>query len=259
MTKRIPLSQGKIALVDDADYQWLSQWNWTCWNRGRGTSYAMRHDYSAKPYECIYMHRLILGLEDGECADHVNRNGLDNRRCNLRKATPSQNMCNAKIQRTRRSPYKGVFQCHHKWVARIQGEYLGRFWTPEEAAYVFDQAALRQYGEFARINGITREQLAQAREKAKELESNFVSSIHLGYAKKRSGTFSRYVGVSHSKTKKLPWRAEIRIKGKHHFLGHFATEIEAAHAFNEAAVKYRGERARLNVIPEDMVVEEAAS
>ena len=150
--KEIELTGGKYALVDDEDYEWLSRWKWRC-----TSGYATR----SSPRQCgkrptILMHRLILGLSEGEVTDHINHNGLDNRRCNLRRCTSSENAQNSLMPESNSSGYMGVIRNKGKWVARIRydGESarLGQFDTAEEAARVYDIAALELHKEFATTN-----------------------------------------------------------------------------------------------------------
>jgi hypothetical protein len=145
----IPLTKGQNAIVDAADYDWLNQWNWTAvWNSCTKSFYGKRRGAS--------MHRVILGLMPGEPGDHINRNTLDNRRKNLRKANFSQNDCNRGPQGNNTSGYKGVCFNHEGWVARIaingETKYLGNFVTKEDAARAYDRAAKELHGEFAYQN-----------------------------------------------------------------------------------------------------------
>lgn len=93
MTRKIKLTKGKYAIVDDGDYKWLSQWKW-CVRESNKTFYAIRQ----KDNVIIYMHRQILGLQrgDGKHTDHINHNSLDNCRCNIRIVTCQQNRFNLK-------------------------------------------------------------------------------------------------------------------------------------------------------------------
>lgn len=108
--------------------------------------------------ERTYLHRLVLGLEEGEIADHRNLNGLDNTRRNLRRATKSQNGMNRGKRKDNTSGFKGVYFCRssNAWRAEIQAHKvrrkLGRFATPAQAALVYDRAAIRYHGKFARTN-----------------------------------------------------------------------------------------------------------
>ncbi len=156
--KTIPLTQGKVAIVDDADYDLVSQFKWcahlrsdgNCWYAVRGTT------ISPRKRRLVGMHRFILGLPKG-IVDHINRDGLDNRRSNLRVGTMSQNLMNQRKICTSNSPYKGIHfdKWSGRWQARIQmsrKKYtLGRFDTPEEARDAYRSAAKELFGERARF------------------------------------------------------------------------------------------------------------
>lgn len=153
MAKELILNNGMATLVSDADYEELSRFRWLAMPiKQRGVlygHYAVRKDSSGGT---IYMHRVVLGAGNGQCVDHANRNGLDNRRENLRVATQSQNLANAS-DRKRSGPYRGVHKHGRKWRAVVgQNEYAGSYDTPEEAAHAYDEAALAKWGEFARPN-----------------------------------------------------------------------------------------------------------
>ena len=147
---------GKVALVDDEDYEWLRQWKWSA-GKSPTSWYARRNGASPKR-ERIYLHRLILAAQPGQQVDHINGDGLDNRRCNLRLCTRAQNNRNRGKGPTNTSGYKGV--CWDKkaqrWRAAIwlNGKYkfLGHFDAPKDAALAYDEAALRLHGEFAKTN-----------------------------------------------------------------------------------------------------------
>lgn len=154
--KEIPLTKGQIALVDDADYEWLNQWKW-CY---LGERYAARWDNDANPRQLIYMHRLIMQTPEGMRTDHINLNKLDNRRNNLRIVTNSQNGMNIPKQPKRccSSRYKGVSwskKCS-KWQAYITKNrkvtYIGLFTDEIEAARAYDVKAFELFGEFALPN-----------------------------------------------------------------------------------------------------------
>lgn len=158
--KEIPLTQGKVALVDDEDYQLLSQHKWCAWRCGP-RYYAVRSGGYGKPR--IMMHRQILGLPNGlgkqDHVDHANRRTLDNRRSNLRRCNPSQNSANASKIVGTASRFRGVFRNNrHWWMARIKvnqiPKYLGNFKTEEEAAEEYNRAARHYFGEFAYQNAI---------------------------------------------------------------------------------------------------------
>ncbi len=156
--KQIPLQKNRFALVDDGDFNWLSQWNWF-YHKTQRNAYVARTKKSKGIRTKIYMHRFIMSLQKGDRRqiDHINSNGLDNRRRNLRICTSSQNGGNRKISRGT-SRYKGV--CYYKdrsnWVAHIckngKSLHIGYFTTEVEAAKAYDVKAVELFGEFAKTN-----------------------------------------------------------------------------------------------------------
>lgn len=155
--KSIPLSQGKVALVDDGDYESLSRYKW-CAKFCDGKWYAARSTGGRLNLQRLYMHRVILQAQSDQMVDHRNRDGLDNRRSNIRIATPGQNQYNSIRPRSNTSGFKGVQRGRngHGWQAVIKVEkktkYLGQFPTKEEAAQAYDRAAKQYHGEFARLS-----------------------------------------------------------------------------------------------------------
>lgn len=155
MSCKIPLPHGKVAVVDAKDFKCLSQFKWYYSMDG----YAIRNVQLANGKRVMSrMHKEILKPEDGLFTDHINGDGLDNRRCNLRECTHGQNQMNQKLPKNNTSGYKGVSwnkRCK-KWQVRIYVEgketHLGYFKDIVEAAKVYDKAALRHYGEFALTN-----------------------------------------------------------------------------------------------------------
>ena len=158
--KKIPLTQGKVALVDDEDYEWLSRWKWYSLKRRSGIFYVTRNqwNFGTKKSSKICMHRLIMKAVGGEIVDHKDGNGLNNQRYNLRFCTGTQNNANSKLQKNSTSRYKGVtsVKYNRKWQSQIQHRYkhihLGLYNTSEEAARVYDKKAIELFGEFARTN-----------------------------------------------------------------------------------------------------------
>lgn len=147
MTREIPLTQGHVALVDDKDYErFMAMGKWQVSLCG-GRLYAARGHQR--------MHRLLI---DAPLVDHINGNGLDNRRANLRPATGTQNNANSRRSRANTSGYKGVslYRRTGRWRAylgtRPREVHLGYFDTPEQAARAYDAAATQAWGEYARLN-----------------------------------------------------------------------------------------------------------
>jgi len=159
--KKIPLTQGKFALVDDGDYGDLSGYTWYA-AKNRNTYYAQRSKtISGKP-KVIKMHRVIMGLHfgDGKQIDHINGNGLDNQRANLRFCTNQENLRNQKATKNCSSQFKGVnfHKKAMKWQARIcvnnKDKHLGSFDTEIEAAKAYNEAAKELFGDYALCNAI---------------------------------------------------------------------------------------------------------
>ena len=159
--KEIQLTQGKIALVDDSDFEWLNQWKWYAAREGN-TFYAQRTDRS-NGKRTVKMHRLILGLSDPNIlADHMDLNGLNNQRNNLREADSSKNQWNRRSVKNSSSKYLGVSfdkdKRIRKWKAIIQANnkkiVLGRFASEDEAALAYNEKALELHGEFANLNKV---------------------------------------------------------------------------------------------------------
>lgn len=154
--KTIPLTKGYEAVVDDEDYNFLMQWKWHALVSSRGV-YAERCT-RPKGQKCthIMMHRVINKTPEGMDTDHENGNTLDNRRCNLRSATRSQNMSNRKPNIRGSSKYKGVIwhKQHRKWIVSIQSNkkryHVGLFTDEIEAAKAYSEKAAELFGDFHR-------------------------------------------------------------------------------------------------------------
>lgn len=154
--KRIKLTQGLFALVSPEDFDELNQYKWYA-SKSRGRFYALRklkRVPGKRPSE--FMHRRILNPAPGEHCDHINGDGLDNRRSNLRIANRSQNQMNRGMQKNNTSGFKGVTSSGNRWCAYIRcggvSRNLGMFDSPEEAARAYDRRALELHGEFAKLN-----------------------------------------------------------------------------------------------------------
>lgn len=144
-----------MALVDELDYERvIAVGKWYA-NPSGATFYARKNYRVGGRYFSIRMHTLITGLA---YVDHANGNGLDNRRCNLRFATGSENARNRGLRSDNTSGFKGVSwdKQHQTWAAYISDgarqRRIGRFSDREEAARAYDAAAIQLFGDFARLN-----------------------------------------------------------------------------------------------------------
>jgi HNH endonuclease len=158
----IGLTRGHVCLVDVTDFNWLNQYRWQLQkNSKKGALYASRGDYSTGRLRGLSMHREILGLERGDPrqADHINGDGLDNRRSNLRIATNSQNQMNKGLLCRNTSGHKGVCWDRKKRKYRVaicidrHVIHLGYFPADQldRAAAAYQKAALELHGEYARL------------------------------------------------------------------------------------------------------------
>ena len=154
--KEIQLTAGGIALVDDEDFERVTAEGGWYASESLNTFYARRvYHLGGRSYTTRNMHNFITGLS---YVDHINGDGLDNRRANLRPATASQNQANQRKRRDNTSGFRGV-QWHapgKRWraVIRVKGKLhsLGYYQTPEEAALAYDVAAIKFFGEYASPN-----------------------------------------------------------------------------------------------------------
>lgn len=151
--REIQLSKGKTAIVDDADYDWLSQWKWRYGFKGYPKAHIWNDERTKR--RTIEMHRLIMGEPAGLQVDHINGDPLDNRRENLRLATNAQNQMNRR-KTNGTSQFKGVSFYSGKWHAYIERDgikrKLGTFTNEIDAAQVYDKNAKELFGAFARLN-----------------------------------------------------------------------------------------------------------
>lgn len=154
--KAIPLGKDQFALVDDDDFEWLSQHEWHVHQGKDGRCYAVRWVRKGKSYVVLKMQDAILKPPHDFIADHIGEDGLDNQRANLRLATYQNKMWKRRGVVGSSSRFKGVsFQkLSGKWVASIQTTYLGLFAMEIQAALAYNKAAIERYGEYAHINEI---------------------------------------------------------------------------------------------------------
>jgi hypothetical protein len=170
--REIKLTHGHVAMVDDDDFEKINQFRWRVWNV-KGQMYAVR-SISQRPKTAltVLMHRVIMNVDESSIEiDHIDHNGLNNQKLNLRKATRSQNARNKRSLKGSTSNYLGVFFHDHeknklgtivtrkkKWCARIgfdgKSYNLGRYNTEIEAARAYNEAAKKHHGEFANLNSV---------------------------------------------------------------------------------------------------------
>ena len=154
----VKISKGKVALVDNEDFTLVSQFKWSAVKKGRSW-YAMRwYQKSDGGYTTQEMHRLLLCPQKGLIVDHINGDGLDNRRKNLRTVSWVQNLWNRKKADNKSSRYLGVTRLkkRNRWVAVIRHdgryEHIGLFKNEKDAARAWNEKAKLYRGDFAKLN-----------------------------------------------------------------------------------------------------------
>lgn len=146
---------GKVAIVDQEDAGLLLESDWRYHHRNANKFYVTRGPSLGRER---YLHRIIAGAKPGQMVDHINGDTLDNRRCNLRFATWSENNLNRPAKKGGSSKFKGVQLCKStgRWRVMVtdSGKYrhIGRFDSEIEAAYAYDMASIQLHGEFGRRN-----------------------------------------------------------------------------------------------------------
>ena len=167
MTNKIPLTRGMFAIIDAEDFEKVSSHKWYAY-KGYSKFYAGKSQWQPgkKRQKLLCMHNFIFGeIPKGMMIDHINGDGLDNRKCNLRIATRSQNRGNARktvqiFGRPTSSKYKGVCwdKNNKKWQVQMKinnkSRHIGQFSDEKEAAKAYNKAAMAHFGEFAALNDV---------------------------------------------------------------------------------------------------------
>lgn len=154
----IPLTKGYEAIIDAADAHLVDKWNWVVVLKKFNGKYAYRSIGPRGKQKTIYLHRVIMNASDGIEVDHIDFNGLNNRRNNLRLATHQQNLCNRSMSSTNKSGFRGVSWAkdRQKWRAQItvncKMKYLGTFSSPEIAHAAYLEASKHLHGSFGASN-----------------------------------------------------------------------------------------------------------
>ena len=164
----VPLTKGFVSIIDSADAELVGQFNWYARTGIRETPYAIRVDQRGEKNLHIGLHRMLLNPPKGLHVDHVDGNGLNNRRSNLRVATPAENQRNRGLHINNTSGYKGVGwdKQRGKWLAQIElsgkTTRLGRYATKELAHAAYCEAAKMHFGQFANFGNSSYQEDAQA-------------------------------------------------------------------------------------------------
>ena len=160
--KKIPLTQGRFALVDDDDYESLMKYSWHAAKR-RGGEFCARSsikDNKTGKFRNVYMHRFIMKSDRNEQIDHKNWNELDNRKANLRKATAAQNIIHRRKAKGKLYKYLGVWLhkqsgLWHVYIGHCGKDlFIGCFKSAKDAAIAYNIAAQLFHGEFAVLNPV---------------------------------------------------------------------------------------------------------
>lgn len=234
--RQIPLTQGQVALVDDEDWELVSRHKWYAKKDDRDVYYAETRING----KMVLMHRLILGVTDpGQQIDHRDVCGTNNVRSNLRLCVVGENLRNRRKFISKEinysSPYKGVSweQNYNAWRATISKDgytyRLGSYTTQEEAAAVYNAAAIEMHGDFARLN---------------DVPDVIVKRVNGKGGLPKSNT-SGFRGVSWSKSMRK-WKSSISHNRKFIIIGHFTDKEDAARAYNQKAIELLGDKARQN-------------
>lgn len=277
---QIPLGQGAAVLLSNEDAD-LTQYPWYPAVRNERLAYAACWTHKDENGKWVrqFLHRMVMERVEGrkldsrEHVDHIDNNGLNNTRENLRIVNTSQNGANRRLSTRNKSGYKGVSwnTQTRKWCACIifhrKKFHLGSFDNKHDAARAYNEKALELQGLYAKINAIDESgnnealrahtQFDPPKKKAPRTKINKIRKIRKSddaatqqtHNRLHSRNTSGYRGVSwFPRTRK--WCVSIRLHGKNVTLGYFYSKHDAARAYNEKALEIHGQYAKINVIDE---------
>lgn len=219
---------------DDDDHSLVKGYTWHI-TKGKHTYYVMGHNPDTN--HRLFMHRLILGAKRCQMVDHKDGNGLNNKKDNIRIATPAENARNKRSIRKPKSGYKGVsIMPDRKRMYMVQIGYnygyipLGYFADIILAALAYNEAAIKYHGEFAQLNALTQEQIDYA---------NSIRNIKGMISVPRSNKNGHPGIYKRMDTIKERYDVKIRINGRRKFIGGFDSIEQAAQAYQNALKEYK--------------------
>lgn len=239
----------KTVLIDDEDYDLIKRIKWNIAHDDEDDVYYARgrvkkKDLGKYNQSYVRMHRIIMNAPRDKQVDHVNHNGLDNRKENLRLSDQKQNSANMRLAKDSTTGFKGVTYQKKKKLYKVRLRvnykliYGGMHKNIYKAALMYNELAKKHFGEFACLNQLTNEQIEEAK---KEMPMRILSSNKTGY---------RGVCIRENTSDNI-YVATLRIDGKNKNLGYFSTPEMAAKAYNEAVIKYGKPLTYLNKIPNE--------
>lgn len=152
--KSIPLSKGQIAMIDDEDYERVSEFKWyALWNKDTQSYYAARSAGGRINKHIEYLHRFIMQTPKGMICDHRNHNTLDDRKSNLRNCTPAQSSLNTRMSTRNTTGHRCITLRRNKYRVVIKADtktiFDRVFPTLDEAIVFRDKAIAKHHGDFA--------------------------------------------------------------------------------------------------------------
>lgn len=219
MCKKISLTRGMFALVDDDDYEYLSKFKWRV-QKQKNSCYASKYNPDGSETR---MHREIVGAREGYDVDHIDGNGLNNQKENLREVTRRQNNQNLHVATSSVFPGVSRHKRSGKWqsTVKVNGKqkWLGQYDSEKEA--------FSAYCEF--VNDVLGEEVLFDPSIPKTKVKHNVIDVH------PSPKTSKYPGVHWKKSRKK-WCAQIRVKRKCVCLGYYENELDAFSAYQRAKI-----------------------